>query len=547
MRILVVDDESLNRFLLVHMLEEEGFHDVYEARGGHEAILLAEKIKPDLVLLDVIMPDIDGFKVATELKTANDDVYLPIIFITSLDDQATVVKCLSVGGDDFASKPFDKTILMAKVKAHARTRELSQKINKQNKELMYFQHTVEREHEIIEHIFSKAIVNNPKAAEFFDYRLFPAAEFSGDVFLCEASPNGGLYFLIGDFTGHGLASAIGALPVTRAFQAMSKKGLSVPEIAATLNRILESLLPVNMFFAAAIVEVGENGCRFNVWNGGMPNLIMQDANGQLLKHFKSQHMALGILEVDEFEDEAEVFEAHIGARLLGFTDGLIELTNEQGEMFGDEGIENWFIGNPEITVEELLQPMREFTGGSEPHDDITLTIYTCADLSSLKRDNPVTPIPFEVSVMLGPDELRQGESVQHFIDLICSQLGLSWVRSDLFTILTELYSNALEHGVLGIDSSIKTCSEGFIKYYTLRAARLAELESGHIRLVSNFCPNNRLLTMSVCDSGLGFDAHNLPEVDNDNAYGRGISMLKELCDSLEFTEEGTKATVQISL
>lgn len=201
MRILVVDDESLNRFLLVHMLEEEGFHDVYEARSGHEAILLADKIKPDIVLLDVLMPGIDGFEVATKLKSKSDDVYLPIIFITSLDDQATVVKCLEVGGDDFAPKPFDKTILMAKVKAHARTRELSKSINTQNQELMYFRHTVEREHEIIEHIFSKAIVNNPKVTPFFDYRLFPAEEFSGDVFLCEASPNGGLYFLIGDFTG----------------------------------------------------------------------------------------------------------------------------------------------------------------------------------------------------------------------------------------------------------------------------------------------------------------------------------------------------------
>ena len=82
MRILVVDDESLNRFLLVHMLEEEGFDDVYEARSGHEAILLANKINPDLVLLDVVMPDIDGFEVATKLKSMNDDVYLPIIFIT---------------------------------------------------------------------------------------------------------------------------------------------------------------------------------------------------------------------------------------------------------------------------------------------------------------------------------------------------------------------------------------------------------------------------------------------------------------------------------
>jgi CheY-like chemotaxis protein len=547
MRILVVDDESLNRFLLVHMLEEEGFHDVYEARSGHEAILLADKIKPDIVLLDVLMPGIDGFEVATKLKSKSDDVYLPIIFITSLDDQATVVKCLEVGGDDFAPKPFDKTILMAKVKAHARTRELSKSINTQNQELMYFRHTVEREHEIIEHIFSKAIVNNPKVTPFFDYRLFPAEEFSGDVFLCEASPNGGLYFLIGDFTGHGLASAIGALPVTRAFQAMATKGLSVSEIASTLNKTLESLLPTSMFFAAAIVEVAENGCRFNVWNGGMPHLILQAPSGELMHYFKSQHMALGILSADEFEDDDEVFDATLGARLLGFTDGLIELTNDSGEMFGEEGIEHWFIGNPDISVAELLKPVRDFTGESGPHDDITLTIYTCTDLSSLKRDNPVTPIPFAVASDLGPDELRQGDAVQHFIDLICSQLGLSWVRSDLFTIITELYSNALEHGVLGIDSSIKQSSEGFIEYYTLRARRLANLRSGLITLSANFEPKTRTLTISVKDSGNGFKLEDVPDANTEIAYGRGIMMLKELCSSFHHSDNGTKTIVNINL
>ena len=547
MRILVVDDESLNRFLLVHMLEEEGFDDVYEARSGHEAILLADKINPDIVLLDVVMPGIDGFEVATKLKSMNDDVYLPIIFITSLDDQATVVKCLEVGGDDFAPKPFDKTILMAKVKAHARTRALSYGINEQNKKLMYFRHTVEREHEIIEHIFSKAIVNNPKVTPFFDYRLFPAAEFSGDVFLCEASPNGGLYFLIGDFTGHGLASAIGALPVTRAFQAMAVKGLSVSEIASTLNKTLESLLPTSMFFAAAIVEVAENGCRFNVWNGGMPNLILQSPTGEQMHYFKSQHMALGILGADEFEDEDEVFDATLGSRLLCFTDGLIELTNDVGEMFGEEGIENWFIGNPNISVEELLKPVRDFTGESDPHDDITLTIYTCTDLSSLRRDNPVTPIPFVVATDLGPDEFRQGDAVQYFIDLICSQLGLSWVRSDLFTIITELYSNALEHGVLGIDSSIKQSSEGFIEYYSLRAERLAALSAGLITLQANFNHKSRILTISVKDSGQGFQPEDVPLSDTEAAFGRGIMMLQELCDSLEHSENGTKAVVQINL
>ncbi|MBT0587546.1 ATP-binding SpoIIE family protein phosphatase [Alteromonas oceanisediminis] len=545
MRILIVDDESINRFLLVHMLEEDGLLDVYEARSGHEAIVLASKIQPDIVLLDVVMPDLSGFDVARELKNTNDNVYLPIIFITSLDDEETIAKCLDVGGDDFVSKPFNKTVLLAKVRAHARTRELSKKAELQNKELTYFRHSIEREHEIIEHIFSQAIVNNPLVTRYFDYRLFPAAEFSGDVFLCEASPNGGLYFLIGDFTGHGLASAIGALPVTKAFQAMATKGLSVSEIASTLNTTLESLLPINMFFAAAIVEVSENGCRLNVWNGGMPNLLLQSPTGELVTKFGSQHMALGILQADEFDDKDEVYSTEPGSRLLAFTDGLIEITNAEGEMFGEEGIERWFVGNPSVSVEELMAPLKQFLGGNEPHDDITLTMFTCQALTSLRRNQPVTALPFSVSATLHHNELKQGEGVQHFIELICSQRGLSWIRSDLFTILTELYSNALEHGVLGMDSSMKRTSEGFMAYYEQREQNLADLQSGYIELRAEFDVGERLLTVHVTDSGEGFDSLALEKVPSDETYGRGISMLRELCETLTFIDNGRHAVARI--
>ncbi|WP_100655645.1 ATP-binding SpoIIE family protein phosphatase [Alteromonas flava] len=547
MRVLIVDDESINRFLLVHMLEEQGYLDVYEARSGHEALVLCEKVNPDLILLDVVMPDMDGLEVASRVKSANDALYLPIIFITSLDERETVVRCLDVGGDDFVSKPFDKTVLIAKVKAHLRTRELSKSLDAQNQQLTYFRNSVEREREIIEHIFSKAIVNSPTVTPYFDYRNFPADEFSGDVFLCEASPNGGLYFLMGDFTGHGLASAIGALPVTRAFQAMASKGLSVSEIATTLNKTLEKLLPIHMFFAAAIVEVSESGRRLNVWNGGMPDLLLQGPDGALLKRFTSQHMALGILENDEFDDIDETFEAELGSRIIAYTDGLIELHNNEGEMFGEEGLERLFIGNSTITVDQLLAEIRKFAAENLPHDDVSLTIFECQDLSQLKQAHELSPLPFQISTCLTPDLLRQGESLPHFIDMICSQLGLSWVRSDLFTIMTELYSNALEHGVLQLSSALKSTSEGFIEYYTLRSERLETLTEGFVNLHARFDPQTRELIVAVTDSGNGFDPVAVDTVTDEFNYGRGHTLLRELSAGVQFKDGGKTTEVTIGI
>ena len=85
MRILVVDDDTLNRFLLVHMLEQQGYMDTFEAEDGAVAIKLVKRIKPDLVLLDVVMPEMDGYEVARRLKKLAGDIYLPIIFITAME------------------------------------------------------------------------------------------------------------------------------------------------------------------------------------------------------------------------------------------------------------------------------------------------------------------------------------------------------------------------------------------------------------------------------------------------------------------------------
>ncbi|HCA75227.1 MAG TPA: hypothetical protein DGF36_08580 [Alteromonas sp.] len=105
-----------------------------------------------------------------------------MLFITSLDDEQSLVKCLESGGDDFISKPFEKIILHAKVKAHERTRRLSLEIQDKNQSLTYFQLEVERNHHIVEHIFDNAIGRNPITTDYFDFYTQPEAQFNVDLF-----------------------------------------------------------------------------------------------------------------------------------------------------------------------------------------------------------------------------------------------------------------------------------------------------------------------------------------------------------------------------
>lgn len=546
MRILIVDDDTLNRFLLVNMLEERGYMDCYEAENGHEALALAKRIKPDLVLLDVIMPGLDGYEVAPMLKTMAGDIYLPIIFITALDDEDSLARCLEAGGDDFVGKPFDKIILAAKIRAHARTRLLSRKADEQNRQLTYYRNATEREHAIVEHIFANALSVDSSLESYIEYDLRPASNFNGDLFLMAPGPSGGLYFLMGDFTGHGLASAIGALPVSMAFHTMSKKGLSLMEMAETINKTLLKLLPTDMFFAAALVKITHTGKHIEVWNGGMPALLLLDDRGEITQRFESRYMALGILEDEEFECEFERFEVNYGDRLVGFSDGLVELSNEQNQMLGERGIEDWLLAYPGISIDDLKSQMNEYRGAKEPSDDVTVVSYYCQTLDGLKRSYDLSDLPFKIELDLGVDKIKKNDSVKDLMRMISSQTGLLPLNSDLFTVLSELYNNALDHGLLQLDSSIKQTEDGFYAYFELRNQRLSELVSGRILILVEYIPQDRRLCLKLNDSGCGFNENDLNQVmDVNGSYGRGIRLVRELCDTVEYSDRGT--TVNVSL
>jgi DNA-binding response OmpR family regulator len=544
MRILVVDDDTLNRFLLVHLLEQQGYMDTYEAEDGAVAIELAKRIKPDLILLDIVMPEVNGYEVALKLKKLAGDIYLPIIFMTAFEDEEALARCLEVGGDDFVAKPFDKVILAAKIRAHARTRLLSKKAYEQNKQLSFYRNSIEREHKIVEHIFANALSLNKSFTKYLDYCLNPASDFNGDLFLASASPTGGMYFLVGDFTGHGLASAIGALPVAQAFQTMSKKGLSLMEMAETINQTLLTLLPDDMFFAAAIVEIDNTGKQIDVWNGGMPSLLVQNAQGKIINRFVSRHMSLGILEKHEFESDVERYEMDLGDRLIAFTDGVVELENPQYEMLGDIGIEKWLTEQPNVSVDGLMSKATEYLSGMERKDDVTMVIFTSQSLGPVEKPWVASKIPIKIITDLNAEHIKTADPIVDLVNVITNQLSIFGSHSKLFTVLSELYNNALEHGVLELDSRLKKSDEGFFAYFSQREEKLAKLEEANIVISTEYLPNKNALMIEIKDSGEGFKQQEVTKLENINkSYGRGISLVKELCETVEYNQKGNKVNV----
>ena len=115
-KILVVDDEMANRLLLHGILGPHGY-EIFEASNGEEALEMVEKMKPDLVLLDVVMPKKNGFEVCQALKSSNKTKLIPVVMLTSLDQLQDKLRGVDLGADDYINKPFNLAELTTRVKA----------------------------------------------------------------------------------------------------------------------------------------------------------------------------------------------------------------------------------------------------------------------------------------------------------------------------------------------------------------------------------------------------------------------------------------------
>jgi signal transduction histidine kinase len=132
--ILIVDDKPENLDVLIDYLDSFGF-SIFVARNGEEAIKLAEKIMPDIILLDVIMPGIDGFETCRHLKENENTREIPVIFMTALSDTVNKVTGFKIGGVDYVTKPLQHEEVLARIRAHLTIRLQQKKLEKQNEEL----------------------------------------------------------------------------------------------------------------------------------------------------------------------------------------------------------------------------------------------------------------------------------------------------------------------------------------------------------------------------------------------------------------------------
>ncbi len=546
-KILVVDDLEPNRILLRKMLLALNDYEVVEAVNGREAVEKFREEKPDLVLMDIMMPDGDGFEAASEIKSRTIAEYTPIIFLTALSAESALSQALASGGDDFISKPFNVDILKAKINAHLRIRELNQQLNENNILLAELNNKLENEHELIEHFFDSTIEQSFLDENIIRYSMSSLSTFNGDVLFVQRSPTGSIYLIIGDFTGHGLTAAMGTLPVAVIFFKMVEENMPVADIATEINSQLHKLMPHGMFLVATLIELDVQAKVMSVWAGGMPSSYHLSASGELMGVIHSQHMPLGILSDDEFDSSVQYFEVSENDRFYFCSDGIVESKNSAGELFGERRLKEILLATEtQQRFDNLLQALDEFTGEGTPNDDVTFVELTCPAkiLPIAEAVNSDTMVCWKFSIVLTEKEIQSLNPVKNLIDILVAMPHISRHKNILHIILSELYCNSLEHSILNINSGNKQDEDSFADYYQQRQNGIQTLADTTMQFDFStlFIEDNYYLKMELSDSGCGFK---FAESENDGTllHGRGLAIIRDLCEQLQFSEDGRSVKI----
>ena len=511
-RVLIVDDTPENIFMLSATLKHG--YALTTATNGSEALALATQAPhPDLILLDVCMPDMDGYQVCEILKKTPGCANIPIVFVTGLSSAEEERVGLAAGAVDYITKPFHPELVKARVNNHIELKRhrdnLEQEVQKRSRELV--QATLART--MLENDLRLALKLQLSLLPPARYRspqmggcdiatvLRPARAIGGDFYdYLHLSPQKVL-FTLGDVSDKGVASALFMVRVVTLLHWLAPTSNHPSELLASLNQALcldnDAGMFVTLGCGLADLEKGE----ILYASGGHEEPILVTP-GQPAQQLKVEGgPALGLYENSKFP--AHRWKLKRGQSLVLLSDGVTEANDSATREFGNERLVE-SLGylqdcNPSTVIDACLQAVEGFTAGAELSDDLTVLTF-----------QPGTSQRFQWDIACEMKALTEFTQSLHkaLLESGCSQECLH----DLDLVTEELLVNTIRYGFP--EGSEQACIE-----VSLWA------DAYHVHLV-------------LRDNGLAFNPLEAKEREEDKIGGWGIPLIKTLMDQFDYQRIG---------
>lgn len=549
-RVLVVVADASERERTRVLLEQFGCK-VALAESGEAGVAAFEHRRPDCVLIDAHLPDESGLVACARIKQLAGDSFIPILMVAADPSGELLVRCAQAGADECLRAPAPAEVLQANVRAWRQIGELHDRLMRQHEELLAYRAAAREEQRTAKALMHHVIRRESYCAANLRMLESPAENYHGDIVLSAWGPAGRQHVLVGDFTGHGLQAALGALPAADIFYSMTRSGFGVADIVRELNRRLHSLFPRNVFLCACAMEIDHVAGTIGAWNGGLPPAFVRDEHGGL-RPIESQHLPLGVPAPRDFNDGLQFLRVQRTDRVYVYSDGLTEQLNSRGEAFEEERLRAILGGRGDaaLVFERLEMALSAHRREQAQGDDITL-LELRIDPSVAPRFVSVAqsagatraPLRWSFEVRLDAAALRELDPRPLLLRALHELQGLDSHRDALHMILSELYNNALDHGVLRCDSSLKNGPDGFEAFQRERQRRLESLERGSIWVRLDHEPeaDGGVLQIRVRDDGAGFDPALLTPAAASATHGRGLALVRAFCDSFDVADGGRMA------
>lgn len=378
MKILVADDIPDNRLLLDKLLTRMQ-HQVILAEDGKQAAELFASAKPDLILMDIMMPEMSGLEAIRAIRARSSEIWVPIFIVSALSSDQDVLDGLAAGADDYLRKPFDQAILAAKLNSAQRSLDMQRELIDDARQLKNYRDQNEEEHQFLQSIFERLLKQNDLKDDHLQYWLQPAQRFSGDLICARRVGNQQIYFMLADSTGHGLAAALPTVLVNQVFQAMTKKGLPITIIVREINRLLHNQMPPGRFVALTLGMMDGKRKSVELWNGGLPPALVLDSSGNLVHAFHSKHPFAGVLDDGGFDDHCEIWHWRDECELFVYSDGLTDAHDVDNRLFGQNRLLQTLAGAaPGAKIAAIQHALDLHVGIQNVHDDISCMAIRCA-------------------------------------------------------------------------------------------------------------------------------------------------------------------------
>lgn len=371
-KILVVDDFPTSRRLLAHRLKHN--YTVIEAASGQAAIDLAAEHKPDMILLDIEMPGMDGFQTLEILRESVIEKAVPVIFLTARTDSESRQRGLASGAVDFLTKPYDKEELWIKVENHLALYEARKEIQQANiKMAEELKMASDLQRSLLPTEFPDV------ATVKFSAVFLPTSEASGDIYDVLELPGGGIAFAQADVSGHGVRSAMIGAMFKIGLQAISAAGLSPSQFYARLNEDMVAVTPDSDFLTVFAGIIDTDSLELVYSNAGHPNPLLYRNSTKDVTLLHDGGFMIGAFPGMDFDEGTEKLEP--GDKILVYTDGVTEAPDRDlglDLLYGTERLRELFVKHsargPDEILAEIVADLEAFQGRSNFDDDVSLLL-----------------------------------------------------------------------------------------------------------------------------------------------------------------------------